>query len=85
MLNISSWGSASHWLTPVWTWLIGCADVCLRLCLLCVQVYTAPAQTFKVDAVPAPVFSVPVMAQGRAALEEINAVSCAAGDARGCL
>lgn len=39
------------------------------------QVYTEPAKTFKVDAVPAPVFTVPVMEQGRAALEEINSVS----------
>jgi hypothetical protein len=38
------------------------------------QVYDAPAATFKVDAAPAPVFSVPVMAQGRAALEAINDV-----------
>lgn len=36
------------------------------------QVYSQPAQTFKVDAVPAPVFTVPVMEKGRAALEDIN-------------
>ncbi|WIA34688.1 hypothetical protein OEZ86_013001 [Tetradesmus obliquus] len=36
------------------------------------QVYEAPAASFKVDAVPAPVFTVPVMQQGRAALEAIN-------------
>lgn len=53
---------------------------CLSV-LLHVQVYTAPAQTFKVDAVPAPVFSVPVMTQGRTALEEINSVSLASWDA----
>lgn len=39
------------------------------------QVYVEPAKTFKVDAVPAPVFTVPVMEKGRAALEEINSVS----------
>lgn len=38
------------------------------------QVYSEPARTFKVDAVPAPVFTVPVMEKGRAALEEINSV-----------
>jgi phosphoribosylformylglycinamidine synthase len=38
------------------------------------QVYEAPAASFKVDAVPAPVFTVPVMQQGRAALEAINKV-----------
>jgi phosphoribosylformylglycinamidine synthase len=38
------------------------------------QVYEAPAASFKVDAVPAPVFTVPVMQQGRAALEAINEV-----------
>ncbi len=41
------------------------------------QVYAEPAKTFKVDAVPAPVFTVPVMEKGRAALEEINSVSFA--------
>jgi hypothetical protein len=40
------------------------------------QVYTEPAKTFKTDAVPPPVFTIPVMTKGRAALEEINAVSC---------
>lgn len=39
------------------------------------QVYTEPAKTFKVDAVPPPVFTVPVMEKGRAALDEINSVS----------
>jgi phosphoribosylformylglycinamidine synthase len=38
------------------------------------QVYAAPAVSFKVDAAPAPVFTVPVMQQGRAALEAINEV-----------
>lgn len=38
------------------------------------QVYEVPAASFKVDAAPAPVFTVPVMQQGRAALEGINEV-----------
>lgn len=41
------------------------------------QVYVEPAKTFKADAVPPPVFTIPVMEQGRAALEDINAVSVA--------
>lgn len=36
------------------------------------EVYTAPLATFASNITPAPVFSVPVMAQGRAALEQIN-------------
>lgn len=40
------------------------------------EVYGAPVASFAVDAVPAPVFSVPVMADGRAALEKVNDVSC---------
>jgi hypothetical protein len=43
------------------------------------QVYSQPAQTFKVDAVPAPVFTVPVMEKGRAALEDINSVGSCCG------
>ncbi|KAL3143377.1 hypothetical protein ABBQ38_002205 [Trebouxia sp. C0009 RCD-2024] len=36
------------------------------------QVYPRPLQSFKTDMVPTPVFTVPVMAQGAAALEQIN-------------
>eukprot|EP00877_Chromochloris_zofingiensis_P007400 jgi/Chrzof1/2913/Cz12g03220.t1 len=36
------------------------------------EVYAQPASSFKVTVTPAPVFTVPVMEQGRAALEEIN-------------
>lgn len=39
------------------------------------EVYAQPASSFKVTVTPAPVFTVPVMEQGRAALEEINEVS----------
>lgn len=39
------------------------------------QVYSEAAKTFKVNAAPAPVFTVPVMEKGRAALEDINSVS----------
>lgn len=38
------------------------------------QVYAAPATSFAVSAVPPPVFTVPVLAKGRAALEAINEV-----------
>lgn len=38
------------------------------------QVYPRPLQSFKTDMVPTPVFTVPVMAQGAAALEQINEV-----------
>lgn len=36
------------------------------------QVYVEPAKTFKTDAVPPQVFTVPVVTKGREALEEIN-------------
>jgi len=42
--------------------------------LLLVQVYVEPAKTFKTDAVPPQVFTVPVVTKGREALEEINSV-----------
>ena len=38
------------------------------------QVYSAPLQSFRTDTVPTPVFTVPVMAQGAAALQQINEV-----------
>ena len=38
------------------------------------QVYPAPLQSFRTDTVPTPVFTVPVMAQGAAALQQINEV-----------
>lgn len=38
------------------------------------QVYPRPLQSFKTDMVPSPVFTVPIMAQGAAALEQINEV-----------
>ena len=37
------------------------------------EIYASPATSFAVDAAPAPVFTVPVLSRGRAALEEINA------------
>jgi len=37
------------------------------------QIYPAALQSFATDTIPAPVVTVPVMAKGRAALEEINA------------
>jgi hypothetical protein len=37
--------------------------------------YAAPVASFKVNAAPAPVFTIPVCAEGRAALERINEVS----------
>jgi hypothetical protein len=36
------------------------------------EVYHKPVASFAVDATPAPTFSVPVLARGRAALEKIN-------------
>lgn len=39
------------------------------------ELYTKALTSFKVDTKPAPVFSVPVMTEGRAALEKINKVS----------
>ena len=38
------------------------------------QVYPRPLQSFKTDVVPTPVFTVPIMEQGAAALEQINEV-----------
>ena len=38
------------------------------------QVYPRPLQSFKTDMVPTPVFTVPIMEQGAAALEQINEV-----------
>lgn len=38
------------------------------------QVYSAPLQSLESDIVPAVVESIPVMARGRAALEEVNEV-----------
>ncbi len=38
------------------------------------QVYPTPLLSFKTDMVPTPVFTVPIMAQGAAALEQINEV-----------
>lgn len=38
------------------------------------EMYSAPVKTFRVDTPPAPVFTVPVMAQGRKALEAVNEV-----------
>ena len=38
------------------------------------QVYPTPLSSFKTDTVPTPVFTVPIMAQGAAALEQINEV-----------
>lgn len=38
------------------------------------QVYPEPLRSFATDAVPAPVTTIPVLAQGRAALEKINKV-----------
>ena len=41
------------------------------------QVYPTPLRSFKTDTVPTPVFTVPIMSQGAAALEQINEVgSC---------
>lgn len=37
------------------------------------EVYAAPLRSFRSPAAPAPVFTVPVLARGRAALEDINA------------
>jgi phosphoribosylformylglycinamidine synthase len=37
------------------------------------QVYSQPLASFEVDAIPAPVKTIPVLAEGRAALEAINA------------
>lgn len=36
------------------------------------QVYDDPLKSFATDAIPAPVFTIPVMAEGRAALQEVN-------------
>jgi phosphoribosylformylglycinamidine synthase len=36
------------------------------------QVYPEPLRSFKSDAVPAPVYTVPILEEGRRALEEIN-------------
>lgn len=38
------------------------------------QVYETPIASFQVDVAPAPVFTVPVLAKGKAALQEINQV-----------
>ena len=38
------------------------------------QVYPTPLRSFKTDTLPTPVFTVPVMTKGAAALEEINEV-----------
>lgn len=38
------------------------------------QVYPRALQSFKTDMVPTPVFTVPIMEQGAAALEQINEV-----------
>ena len=38
------------------------------------ELYSKPLSSFKVDAKPAPVFTVPVMTEGRGALEKINKV-----------
>jgi phosphoribosylformylglycinamidine synthase len=38
------------------------------------QVYPEPLHSFATDAVPAPVVTIPVLADGRAALEKINKV-----------
>jgi len=40
------------------------------------QVYQEPLQSFASDAVPGLVFTVPVVEQGRAALEAIDKVRC---------
>ncbi len=40
------------------------------------EVYLKPPTTFKVNTQPAPVFTVAVMKEGRAALEKINKVRC---------
>ena len=40
------------------------------------QVYPQPLDTFASDVVPGPVFAVPVVDQGRAALESIDKVCC---------
>ena len=37
------------------------------------EVYSQPLRSFRSTAQPAPVFTVPVLARGRAALEDINA------------
>ena len=36
------------------------------------EVYRKPLETFKTDVTPAPVYTVPLLEKGRAALEEIN-------------
>ena len=36
------------------------------------EVYKQPLKTFKTDVTPAPVYTVPLLEKGRAALEEIN-------------
>jgi phosphoribosylformylglycinamidine synthase len=41
------------------------------------EVYSKPVASFAVDATPAPTITVPVLEQGRAALEKINKVGCA--------
>lgn len=38
------------------------------------QVYSTPLKSFATDVVPTPVFTVPIMEQGTAALEQINEV-----------
>ncbi len=45
------------------------------------QVYPAPLSSFASDTVPAPVTTIPVVAEGRAALERINKV-CMSGVVR---
>jgi phosphoribosylformylglycinamidine synthase len=36
------------------------------------QVYLEPLQSFRADVVPSPIYTVPVLAEGRGALEHIN-------------
>ena len=43
------------------------------------QVYPEPLRSFATDAVPAPVTTIPVVAEGRAALEHINKARAAGG------
>lgn len=40
------------------------------------QMYSEPLTSFAVDTLPTPVYTVPVMEQGRAALIKINEVRC---------
>lgn len=48
------------------------------------QVYPEPLRSFKTDTVPSPVITIPVVAEGRAALERINKARGALRRARGC-